>query len=527
MSETTGAEPRRRSTAVVFWWSFAALFSVFVAWAVANPLGAAPDEPAHANKAAAVVHGQLGAATYDPTLPGLGVRVPAVVAYTNSAVRCFMFRSDVTAACLGPFPETADPAATATSVSTATRYNPLYYAVVGLPSLAPTGPETIYLMRLVSAALCALTLAWAFAQALTGRRGDWASLGVLLSMTPMVVYLSGTINPASLEIAGAAALWVTLLALVREADPARLRSRFIGLALIASVFVNLRSLSPLFLLIIVGTVVLSAPFARSWDVLRQRVTWPWIGLIGLATIAGLAWTRTAGTVAGDGVVHHPDLDFVTAAGWSLGDTSVYVTNMIGQFGWVDTNLPTMLAMLIAATIGFLVIVALAVGTWRERIALTLLAGLTVALPVVIHASQARYIGIVWQGRYFLPAAVGIPIVAAFVLSRVAGTTGHGLARRATILLGGSWWISQVIAFAINLHRYQNGALHGWLNPPADQWHPPVPVPLLYLVLFAGLSGLVALGIVLVRQPPTVAVAPPPEGNDGAETASAAVTAPVS
>lgn len=505
----------QRSTARMFWWSFLALFTVFAAWAVANPLTAAPDEPAHATKAAAVVRGELVGEVFDPAHPGWGnVDVPAIVAFTTKMPKCFAFKSDVTAGCMPSLD--SDPADATVAVSTASTYNPLYYAVVGLPSLVPTGVETVYLMRLVSAALCALALAWAFAQSLTSRRPDWTCLGVVLALTPMAVYMSGAINPASLEIASAAALWVSLSVLVRDDDPARAHVRVIAICVIASVFVNLRGLSPLFLAIIITATVLSSPFARTWQILRRRSAWPWLGLVGVASVLSVVWTRTAGTLDSDGVVYHPTLDFWTAVEWSLGDTSVYVANEMGQFGWVDTNLPTWLLMTIAVTIGVVIVLALALGSRRERLVLIGLAVAVVVIPVAIHASQAKYLGIVWQGRYFLPAAVGLPILSGIVLARVFGHGGHRFAYRAVVLLGSTWLAYQMTAFVLNLHRYQNGSGHGWRVGPPDQWHPPVPAPVLYLAALTGLGGVLAICLRgTVRAPlaptPDDAVDAPPPG----------------
>ncbi|NKY09932.1 DUF2142 domain-containing protein [Cellulomonas hominis] len=486
-----GSSAHRRSTAQVFWWAFAALLALFSAWIVANPLTAAPDEPAHITKAGAVVRGQLVGQVYDDEHPGWGhVDVPAAVGFATQVPNCFAFQPETTAACIPDWPE--DPAETIQAVTTASTYNPLYYAIVGLPSLAPGGPETVYLMRAVSAVLCALALAWAFAQAATVRRADWVTLAVLLAMTPMVVYMGSAINPASLEICAALALWVGLSALVRDPDPDRLRSRLAGFAVIASVFVNLRGLSPLFLAIIAAVVVLSAPWRSTWAVLRERAAWPWIALVGVASALALVWMRTAGTLESDGRVHHPDLDFWTAVQWSLGDTSVYVSNMIGQFGWVDTNLPVWVQMTVATTVGILVVLALAAGSRRERAAILLLALATIVVPVVIHATQAKYLGIVWQGRYFLPAAVGLPVVAGYVLARTAGTTGRRFSWRATLLLSTVWAGYQLIAFGVNVHRYTFGASSGWVTPPAGAWAPPLPVAVLSALVVLACVALVAL-----------------------------------
>ena len=458
-----------------------------MAWALANPLTAAPDEPAHATKAAAVVRGELVGAVYNPEHPGWGhVTVPAVVAFTTQMPNCFAFKPNVPASCLPHFPQ--DVTAPTQAVSTASAYNPTYYAFVGLPSLFPTGAITIYLMRIASALLCALALAWGMTQALTLRRGSWLGLGVVVALTPMVAFLSGSINPASLEIACAVALWVSLGAIIADPDSARLRSRIAGISIIASVFVNLRGLSPLFLAIIVGSSVLASPWFRTWAVIRDRRTWPWLGLVAAASAAALAWIRFAGSLDSDGIVHHPDLTFWVATQWSLGDTSVYLTNMLGQFGWVDTNLPVSLLVTIAIVIGWLVLMGLVLGTTRERTVMLLLAVATITIPVAIHAWQAKYLGIVWQGRYFLPAAVGLPILASFAIARATGPSWTFAARRTTALLGAMWVAYQAVAFAINLHRYQVGHDGSWRPDAVVAWSPPLPVWLLGGLLAAGLFG---------------------------------------
>ncbi|WP_456826068.1 DUF2142 domain-containing protein [Cellulomonas sp. P5_E12] len=464
--------------------------TMFVAWGLANPLTAAPDEPAHAIKAAAVVRGELLGDRYDPERPGWGyVDVPAVIAYTPS-MTCFAFHPDQTAVCQRPV--AGAPSVITHVVTTAMTYNPLYYSVVGLPSFFPSGQGSLYLMRLVSAALCAAALAYGFAQALTATRRGWLPTGLLLALTPMVIFLGSSINPAALEVAAGASLWVSLAVLLRSDEPARFRSRIVAIAIMASVFVNLRGLSPLFLVIIAAAVVLASPLRQTGVILRRRFIWPWIGLVGLATVAALAWTRYAGTLGSDGVVHHPELEFWDAVQVSLGSTSNYVANMIGQFGWMETGLPIWVYFLVVSVVGALCALALAVGTWRERLVLVGLALACIVIPVVLHSTQAKYLGIVWQGRYFLPAVVGIPILAAFVLDGSPDSPGRRIGRNLCALFGAAWFTYQLVAFFINLHRYTFGAGREWFVTPIDEWVPPLPVPVLGLILAIGLAGLVAL-----------------------------------
>lgn len=43
----------------VFWWSWGVLWLLASVWALANPLMASPDEPAHVVRAASLVRGQV------------------------------------------------------------------------------------------------------------------------------------------------------------------------------------------------------------------------------------------------------------------------------------------------------------------------------------------------------------------------------------------------------------------------------------------------------------------------------------
>ena len=70
-----GVTPRR-----AFWSSFALFFALFAVWTLANPLTAAPDEPSHATKAAAVVRGEWVGEPVADQPDGFGsVHVPKVV----------------------------------------------------------------------------------------------------------------------------------------------------------------------------------------------------------------------------------------------------------------------------------------------------------------------------------------------------------------------------------------------------------------------------------------------------------------
>ncbi|WP_024287626.1 DUF2142 domain-containing protein [Cellulomonas sp. KRMCY2] len=487
----------------VFWGAWAALMLLATAWILGNPLMASPDEPAHTVKAASVVRGQLlgpdGAG-------GSEVQVPYFYNLVTAYPVCYMFDADATGVCDPEPVEELD--AEAVSVTPAGRYNPLYYAIVGLPTLLPPGDGVLYAMRLISAALCTFLLALGLRALAQAPRPAWSILGVAGALTPMVVFLTSTVNPAAVEIAAAFALWCQLLTLLRHPDPGRTVHRMAWIAVSATFLVNARGLSLLYCAVIVAVVLLVSPWSAFVDVVRTRGAWPSLAVIGVACVAAAGWVLGSNSLGSGGEVIDPNLTFAGAAKISVLSTNNYVVNMVGQFGWMDTFLETWVYMAFAAGAGVVTLLALAAGTWRERTALVLVAGLSLVLPIVIHASQARYLGIIWQGRYILPVAIGLPLLAGYVLARRLGDVPRDLGVALATVVAGVVAAVQLLAFGENLHRYVNGELGAWLSIEPDAWLPPLPLP---LVVLLGLLATAGYGVLLAS---TARIPAPAEVADG-------------
>lgn len=476
----------------VLWWSFGVLWFLAALWAVANPLMASPDEPAHVVRAASLVRGQLLPPDGDW---GSDVRVPSFYHVVNAYPSCYMMDATKNGTCEvpSPLPDTQ----VVDSATMAGKYNPLYYAVVGLPTLLPPGDGVLYLMRIVSAGLSAFLLALGLRALAQTPAPGWAVLGVAGAVTPMVVFLSSTVNPAGIEIAAAFALWCQLLTLLRHPDPGRTAGRMAWVAVSATVLLNARGLSVLYAAVIVAVAVLAAPVAHLRDVLRDRRTWPSFAVIGVAGVAAAGWVLGAGSLSVGGVAH-PELTFAGAAKLTFLATPDYVTNMIGQFGWMDTDLRPTTYLAFAATAGVAVLLAAAVGSRRERLLLAGLALTVVVLPVVIHASQARSLGMIWQGRYILPVAVGLSLFAGYVLvDRLGGPSqpqelrvdlGHRLVVPVAAVAGAV----QFAAFGENLRRYVNGADGAWLVVEPGAWLPPLPILLVVTLAVVACAAYAAL-----------------------------------
>lgn len=506
VTRTAGAGRRRwLSPRQLFWATYGLLFAVTALWSLASPPMAGLDEPAHTIKAAGVVRGELTGSPFavDLTAPmiwqsqqdGRGlVDVTALFAQLNELPKCFAFKSDVPASCQ---PDTvADPDAPADAMTSASRYNPLYYAVVGIPSLLPGSAATVYLMRLVSALLACALLAMAFRTIAELPRSLWPAVAATVAITPMVVFLNSTVNPQAVELAGGLTIWVTLLSVLRAPDAALLRRRLARLTVATVFFVNARGLGPLFLAAIVATAVLCSPIPTLLSVLRDRRSWPFLATCTAAGIAAVGWILFVGSLVTSPTVNFPEYaDTGTIVATTLGHTSDYVEQSLGLFGWLDVMMPAWTLHGLAACVLCVVFAGLAVGRRRDRLTILLLVTAAVVIPVVAHVAQARYIGLFWQGRYILPLAFGVPLVAGFALHERAGGIPPWITRRLAGWLLGVVAGLQCVAYAVNLHRYVNGWDGSWFATDGDSWQPPLPSVLLLMLTALGWT---ALAVVVFR-----------------------------
>ncbi|WP_188037127.1 DUF2142 domain-containing protein [Actinotalea sp. JY-7885] len=481
---------RRRDPRLVFWAAWAALLALTGLWAVGNPMGAAPDEPSHIVKAAALVReGTLGV----ETRPGVReAQVQRLYAMTHEMPGCYAFRSSEPATCWQG--ELVDLDRMETAVTTAGNYNPLYYLVVGLPTLLPPSLDTLYLMRLAGAAFASLLLALGLRSVAEMPVNRWVVGGTAVAITPMVVFMNSSVNPNAVEASAGLGLWLTLLAALRHPDPALVRRRWWRAGFLVVVLVNAKALSPLFLALIVLTVVALAPWRNVTGALGDRRAWPGLGLGVVGSAFAVWWTLTSGGVAGADTVSFPELTPPTALNTVLRLTTAYYHGLIGRFGWLDTRPPDLVYSWVTAVLGLLLILALAAARRRDRWVLVALVVVVVATPVVLQIPQAPFVGLPWQGRYLQAVAVGVPIVAGLLCDRWLADLRPRLARDVVRLVVGATVVVQVVSFAANLRRYVAGTEAPWFDPVDNPWLPPVPASLL---LVGSLLAAAAVGAVLV------------------------------
>ncbi len=482
-------------------------------WALATPIYGAPDEPSHVLRAASVARGEIvgDERQGNPAechLPGVDcpywrghfhyVRVPAGLVTEGREVPlrdprfhtpCFAFRPEVPADCFASLPTRGGLRSAPTNVGLDP---PAYYAIAGLPSLAvPSRPGlTIYLMRVLTVLVCSALLASALITLRSVRPGWIAASGFGLALTPMALFVMGSVNPNGLEIAAGIAAWAATAVLAHRAAD-RIDSRLVSRAGIAMiVLVLMRGLSVLWLALIVATGLALCTRAGLRRLAGSRLVRGWSIGVGAATVASLVWVlwfRPLDYLGRHGADLGP-VSNVTLVKDSLGTTWQLYKEMIGDFGWLDTLSPTLTYLLWTAGLGLLVLLCIAIGSRRTAALVAGLIALTIAVPAAIDASQARDLGIGWQGRWTLPFAVGVPILAAL---SIAWSGRHALFDRSRLppVLAVAFVVAQFAAFFQHLRRNAvgaDGSLTFWLHP---DWSPPVPP---WLLLVGGFLVLVTL-----------------------------------
>jgi hypothetical protein len=460
---------------------FGVLFVAVAAWTFASPMGSGPDEPAHLIRAASLVRGQLLGKPIPHSTNSmkstLTVEAPQVFARLANDVQCFQFQSNVTANCQGSLAGSDQDVPVYTYVG---RYPPLYYALVGLPTLAVVSPGGMYMARLVSGALSAAMLALAVTSLRRCRGAPLLGGGLALATTPMALYLASVINPSGLEIASAISAWAAAMALASEPAEAVSASTVAALGTSAVVLILLRALSPLWLLFVGAALVALCPSVR--DLLRRRSVRAWLVGCMAAGVVAVIWDLAADPFLTEpGSPIPPGSTEPQIFMLALERLDLLVTSTIGFFGWLDTPSPFGVLVTWLAALGAVVLVGACLAHLRGAAVVAGAVLAWVAVPVALIVAEARHEGILGQGRDFMGLAVGIPIVAAAVAGERLLDRRTTL-RLATIVIA-LLAVCQVADFYGALRRNtvgDDGPINAFASV-AGHWAPPLPAVLLFIV----------------------------------------------
>lgn len=455
---------------------FLIVFGLLATWSLATPDYAAPDEPAHAFRAASLVRGQiLGQSSNSPKNPSLRVSVPATLAVDDP--HCFAFKPAVPASCM---PAWRTRPGSRSVYTPAGRYPPLYYFVVGLPSLITTGGAMLLWMRVAGDLLNAMFLTVGFVMLVRSSRSSWALVGGVVAVTPMVLFIGSVLNPNGLEICSAVALWSALLALIRAPGGRPTRSTVVWGTTSAVVFESTRGLSPVFMGITVLAVLALAGLARVRLLVGRRDVRVATGVTAAFGVLAAWWVLGAGALRLTGSPVPTTFTLRHIVKLSL-QKNTDLSGLVGTFGWLDTPPPGGVVSLWLTGAVLLLVVAAASGARRDVLVVVALIFATILIPAIGDITQARTVGMVSQARYILPVAVGVPIVAGLAVR------WHGRHARFTALaVMAALGLGQIAVFIHTLQRYRTGlapevAVIPKVPVHRPEWIPPMGSPALITV----------------------------------------------
>lgn len=446
----------------VFWASWSLLSALSLLWSLATPIGASPDEPAHIIKAAAVARGEFLGRADNGTIE---VQVPQYIAWTH-AQTCYAFNDEVTADCSAAVPEPTE--AIVESTTTAGLYNPVYYLLVGWPSLVFGDSVGVYAIRFVSALLGSLFLALTAMLIASWRRPALPLAGLAVITTPTLLFLSGSVNPNAVEVTSIVAVLAAMLSITASDRPEWLWERSVVLLVAGLVAVNARGLSPLWLAVVVIVPLIIAGWPRTRQLLRERSVLVAISGVGLGAIFAVAWllsTNSLGNAITDPEgVKYPGAGAPPLYGfiWSLERTPEFLADMIGLFGWTDTGAPEGVILVWAAAIVATLAAGVAVLRSRQFLGLLVLAAAAALLPPIIQGIYITSGGYIWQGRYNLPLVLAA-LVTAFALLSPALPVRARVPLRLWTLAVPVLALAHIYVFAYVLRRYAVGLDDTWVE----------------------------------------------------------------
>ncbi len=436
--------------------AFVGLLLLQAVWLLVVPPFQGVDEHDHVFKAAAVARGDWSG-THQPVELGWTelVAVPrdiAAAALPACEALEYTQRDDC-----HPSAELAD--GRVLIGSSAARYNPAFYAVTGTAALPFDGIAAVRAMRLAGAAWCAALIALAIVVVRRTARTPWPATALIATLTPTLLYSTAIVAPNGPEICAGLLLWCVLV--FGAAGPGPAPRWVIVAGTVAAVHLAvLRSLGPLWLVLVLATAALAMGVPTFLRAARSRRLLLPIAVGGLAVVLGAAWTVLAGTNSPASATGptFPGSPWPQMASnwlaWLFQQISAVPTR--GDAG------PAAVYVLFALIWCLLLLAALRVSHRPARAAVGAIFALTTAMAVAITALSYTSLGYAWQGRYSLPYVVGWFVLAGWVLDRSPRTTPGARPAPLAVGLAAAVGIALTALHVRDLFLAQSPyAGHGW------------------------------------------------------------------
>lgn len=444
-------------------------------WALASPYAAAVDEEAHFIKALGASTGDLTGKAADwqdvPLTPAQQraidavtrqFRVPERLAPRGTTRPCFFLNPAQPASCL------TKPAGRLFDTTYVGIYPPLPYVLPGLAARPADGPVAGLLQaRVATGMVCVVLLAFCLATVRDRVAPALSLLGITAALSPTVVFFAWSMNINGMEMVAGLCFLAVCLRLAR-ADPPPPSAWIVG-AGIGFVLGTSRPLAFVWIFyglmaaaVVHGPLTVARRFRQGG--IRAAVM---LGVLAATTLSTVVWNLLLGAGTAGGVQSWSEL---------VGPTVhqilyVWPVEQIGIFGWGEIRLPEQLYLawkLLFLALGTL---ALAVGTWRQRLApIVLFVAYVAGTVALIRATQAAEFSL--APRYLQPAFMAFPLVWGEVIflnrHRLPAWLRHPLVIASVAVVA----VANGVALLLNARRWSVGTTGPWSYLfDGGQWSP--------------------------------------------------------
>ena len=501
---------------------FAAWTLLALAWAISNPPFAAPDEAAHYVRALGVSEGRLIGAEPKVVPQQATAQQQAYAAMTTRDVRipgklapqdpgCYVLMPAVPATCVDvekPLPGEA------TLASYVGDYQPLPYLlpaaftrVAGGASAADRWGRIASLIPALAMLALALALLW------DPRAGGLSLLGLVVAVTPMVLFCAASLTGSGLEVTAGIAFAAALLRVWRD-DGAPRPWVWAAVAVAGAALALSRSAAPAWIVIDVVLFVALFGLRRSWATIRRvRGAQVAAGVIAVALVLNRVWEHLYGP---DATFSLSDARGGLRVGWNQLDGGL--EQLVIGYGYLEFRPPTLLVLGWLAIVAGVVVAGLAVGARRERIVLAVTAVVAPFVPLALYVVFIRHTGYGLQGRHVLPLLVALPLLAGEIArarrERIVPWAKRALVAGVPVVAGAG----QLAAWWYNARRSATGVAHDlWFLGDA-QWDPPLGW---WWWAAVALAGAALLAVALLLAGPDDEAQPPAGAEPALDRAPAA------